>query len=236
MRVMIKKVLVFMMVLVFGNMVLKADILKLEKTISMKKIHAITKIRVAGGFIYGQAEHSIVAFNENGDVVKKYGRKGKGPGDFNLLADFFIKGNNLFGADFNGSVNNFNMKGNLVRSYKLPDRKIKKIYSIGNSLAYLYSKWEIKNKKLVDIKLQLKQAEKVIFSAKDESKLNPYNPGRKGKMPFPWFPAPFPKTAFVVMSASGVPVILNSKDSSSMYIRTVSWKKYFTSLQYQRKW
>lgn len=205
-------VMIFAFLVVLCNYILLADALTFEKKIVLKEVLEITKIRFSENLLFGMSVNSIIAFDENGNVLRKYGRKGKGPGDFNLLGDFYLTRDEVIGVDVDGIVNEFSKEGGLIKSYKLSDKKVKSIFLIDNKQAYLYSKWIVLNKKLVSIKNELKIDNEVIFSVDDESKLNPYNPAQKGKMPFPWFPAPF-APAFSILKIESSLMILDSKDS-----------------------
>jgi len=83
-------------VLKVSEYIANIDFVKLESNINCL-IGAINKIEVHNNYIYildRSISKSLFVFKKNGEFVKKIGKKGKGPGEYITIWDFFILDDN----------------------------------------------------------------------------------------------------------------------------------------------
>jgi hypothetical protein len=88
-----------------------------------REIVSITKLvkKKDGSFIILDAyNHSLYLVNEKGEVLKTIARKGRGPGEFNILADFTVdeEGNIYALGMAERKVGKFNSSGDFIKSYE----------------------------------------------------------------------------------------------------------------------
>lgn len=73
-------------------------------------------------FILDKTLGTVFIFNDKGDFVSKINRKGKGPGEYLYLKDFFVVNNTIHLLDSNGLFHIYDMDGKFLNDIKLPFR------------------------------------------------------------------------------------------------------------------
>jgi len=75
-------------------------------------------------YILDKKYHCIVKYNESGDFVKRIGRAGKGPGEFESLSDIFIDNDTIYASDRQSAkINKISLKGNYISCKKYDSQK-----------------------------------------------------------------------------------------------------------------
>ena len=66
-----------------------------------------------------RGEHSLLVFDDKGALVRKFGRKGKGPGEVTFLSALLRCGDTVVTTDLAGSrVSQFSLDGSFIRSFR----------------------------------------------------------------------------------------------------------------------
>lgn len=185
------KILIFLFLLLYIKLGLLPTTLTFREKINLSDKTRIYKIQIYKNEIFAKADHSVVVFNLRGVKKREFGRKGEGPGDFDLLSDFFVSQDKVYAVDSYRKINCFNLKGDLTQVIKLKNKMIRKILPLNSNIFYVYDKWKISSDgKKATIFKNISDNDRDFLSIKDESKINAYNPQKKNIF-FPWFPAPF---------------------------------------------
>lgn len=122
-------------------------------------------------------ESKISVFNENGEFVKSFGRKGHGPEEFSRPNHFFIKKDNIYVFQGFHEIKIVNLEGEYISSHIVHIENPLKYYAIGDSF-YLFS--AKLDRTFTKLKFILRRFEDDQFSKSKEIFNYDYPPGFEG--------------------------------------------------------
>ncbi len=121
-----------------------------------------------------------------GHILKTFGRRGRGPGEFMYISDFSIIDKEIWVDDtpLNKRVQVFDLNGNFLRSIILSEEQPVKVFFIGKTVYYLRRSYGSKGEKI-----------KMTLYRKEENRSVPvysflWDPGKKKVYYFPSQPLP----------------------------------------------
>lgn len=87
----------------------------------VEKIKSIVIAPDGSIFMSHRTTHDLWKFNKDGQLIKRFGSKGSGEGQFDMRADLegVLGGKYLYTADYRGRMMFFDLEGNYVKSLKL---------------------------------------------------------------------------------------------------------------------
>ncbi|PZX13413.1 6-bladed beta-propeller protein [Breznakibacter xylanolyticus] len=71
-------------------------------------------------FILDKTLSTVFIFNDKGDFVSKINKKGRGPGEYLYLKDFFVSNDKIHLLDCTGQFFIYDMNGHFINEIKLP--------------------------------------------------------------------------------------------------------------------
>lgn len=86
--------------------------------------------------------NQVKVFNENGSFIKKFGREGRGPGEFtNLISAIRLQNENILAADVSGRLTLFSADGvDILDTYKTSIIPLMRIHELNNDQVLLFGR------------------------------------------------------------------------------------------------
>lgn len=84
-----------------------------------ESVYGATRLPSGNVLIGDRGEHALLVFDDRGALVRKFGRKGKGPGEVTFLSALLRCGDTIVTTDIVGSrVSQFSVDGTFLRSFR----------------------------------------------------------------------------------------------------------------------
>lgn len=158
--------------------------------------------------------YSVIIYDLEGQLIRKVGRKGEGPGEFTFISNLEITEEELIVSDgIKKKLVFFTRNGELKKEIKT-EHRIENIITVKDDILYLASISQRSEKEQrIDYFLKLLRLKDgiEIISFSDESKTFAVNPSGKTP-PFPWFPAPFFNRNILLKGEDGKLRVFYSKE------------------------
>lgn len=172
-----------------------------------------------GIFVKAEGDWPIIQCDWDGKIMKKFGRIGEGPGEFQFLSDFSVGNNGVVGVG-NRKLCKYKLSGPLDQEWKSKLRIYKVIAAQDKTL---YLAW----KKIIDPKKKLAQnfyhlldsQNRLLLEIPDESQQPAFMPTRGQVTWFPWFPSPFFNRPIIVQGLNGDAAVFMTRERSFRLIK-----------------
>ena len=172
-----------------------------------------------GIFVKAVGDWPIVQCDWDGKIMRKFGRIGEGPGEFQFLSDFSVGDDGVVGVG-DRKLCKYELSGALDQERKSKLRIYKVIAAQDNTL---YLAW----KKIIDPKKKLAQnfyhlldsQNRLLLEIPDESRQPAFMPARGQVTWFPWFPSPFFNRPVIVPGLNGDAAVFMTRERSFRLIK-----------------
>ncbi len=200
---------------------LEGSKLRYVKEIRFHEEMFIKKVMVTDNSIFAKvdAEWSIIQFDHEGKILKKYGRIGEGPGEFEFLADFAVSETLLAGVG-NRKLCRYKFSGALEGEMNLK-MVIFNVFLANEDLYYLTIKAVKQENKQTEYFYHIYDSQnQLLLETPYEGKQRAIHPSSGKRPPFPWFPSPFFNRAVVLPGKNGSMAVFMTQERSFSLMKT----------------
>lgn len=165
-------------------------------------------------FILPAGNGCVCRLDEEGRILTRYGRRGKGPGEFRFLSDFTIFGDKIIGSG-GFRVNIYDLNGRLIEGFK-KKHVVFKVICADKEWYYLVKEKVLdKKKRRFDAYFNLYSKEDdLVLSLPDQTMQSAFHPGKGRKLRMLWFPSPFSNRVVLAGGGHGQAAIFVTRELS----------------------
>jgi hypothetical protein len=172
----------------------------------------------AGIFIRVEDDYAIIHSDLEGKILKRYARKGEGPGELKFLSDFAV-GNDSVIAVGGRKLCRYKFSGTVAEEKKLKTLGFRVIAANDNA-HYLGLKTVIREDKTAELFFHLYDAnDGLVLEIPNEGLQRAVHPASGKKYPFPWFPSPFFNRPLLLPAKDGNVAIFMSRERSFQLLK-----------------
>ena len=215
---------------------LYASALSSTQTIVPQEPVYVGKVIVKNNDIYllCNDERAVILMNKKGEILKRFGRKGEGPGEFLYLSDFTICKNRLIMGG-GKRINIFSTSGQFLESINTKNT-VYKVFSSDTDWFYVVKQSTRMNNNLINLEFSIyNSGNECIHTFPDETLQQAYHPKTGNKLPFPWFPTPFCNRPFFLDGGERKVAIFMARRKNFYYIADNQLEKKKLDIAFQEE-